>query len=168
MVSRLNPVGILISFPTGTYHLGDTVSVRVDIDPRMDVTVREARIGMECSIRYTEMRSGISRRDVASRGGSGVLGAAPQTISAPFEVELTDKFDEYAFLTDLRLRAGQVDRSDVLLRIPSKLGKSAEASRSRARVVLSWRIVVVADVSLALDVAEFSPIDIVLDNRDTY
>ncbi len=50
MVSRLNPVTIEISFPRQTYSLGDTVSVRVDITAQTDVTVREARIGMECQI----------------------------------------------------------------------------------------------------------------------
>ncbi len=165
MISRLNPIGIVISFWSRTYHLGDTVSVRVRIDPRMDVTVKEARIGMECHILYTEMRSGISRRDAASRGRTGddgILGAAPQTINAPLEVELSDIHDDTVFLANQELQEGHAVVSDVLLRIPSKLGKNAEASRSRARATFSWRIVVNADVSLARDVTESSPIEIAL------
>ena len=130
MVSRLNPVTIEISFPRQTYSLGDTVSVRVDITAQTDVTVREARIGMECQIRYTEIRSGISRRHTINRGGreGGMLGvpipsAAPQMTTTSLEVELTDTHDGPAFLTNQRLRAGRINSSDVRLEIPVRTGR---------------------------------------------
>ena len=112
MVSRLNPVTVGISFPRKTYRLGDTVSVKVDITAQTDVTVREARIGMECQIRYTELRSGTSRRHAINRGGQEAMpgipipSAAPQMITESVEVELTDTYDGPAFLTNQRLQAG--------------------------------------------------------------
>ena len=67
MVSRLNPVTLEISFPQETYSLGGTVGLRVDVTAQTDVVVREARVSLECQVRYTEMRSGISRRDAVRR-----------------------------------------------------------------------------------------------------
>ena len=169
MVSRLNPVTIGISFPDKTYRLGDTVRVDVDMTADTDVTVREARVGMECQVRYTEMRSGISRRDSVRRaraGDEGFLGPPPQTTTQPFEVESSDIYDGPAFLTNQRLQAGRANSSNVRLEIPSELGRNGAYAQSMARPVFSWRVVVTADVSLARDVIQSRPIDIALSRRD--
>ena len=165
MVSRLNPVRINISFPKKTYGLGDTVSVRVDMTADTDVTVREARIGIECQVRYTEMRSGSTRRRGAT--DEGFLGARPQTITTSIEVETSDTHHGPAFLTNRRLQAGRANNSDVRLQIPSKLGRNGAYAQSTARPAFSWRVVVTGDVSLARDVTESRPIDISLGSRET-
>lgn len=169
MVSRLNPVRIGISVPRKTYRLGDTVSVKVDMIADTDVTVREARIGLECQIRYTEMRSGISRRDAANRGIAGAIipGTAPQTITASVEVELSDTHDGPAFLTNRRLQAGRVNSSSVRLDIPSKLGRNAAYAQSMAWPTFSWLIVVTMDVSLARNVTESASIDVAMGEWET-
>lgn len=162
MVSRLNPVRINISFPKKTYRLGDAVSVRVDITAETDVTVREARMGMECQVRYTEMQAGLRRSEVISRGPAVIPGTAPQIVSQSVEVELSDLFDGPVFLTNRRLQAGRVNSSSILMEIPSELGRNGAYAQSMARPVFSWRVVVTADVSLARDVIESRPIDIAL------
>ncbi len=168
MVSRLNPVRINISFPRKTYRLGDAVDMRVDITADTDVTVREARIGMECQIRYTERRSGISRRDAINRGSVGAIipGTAPQMITESVEVELSDTYPAQTFLTDRRLQAGRLHSGAVRLEIPSELGRNAKYARSMARPVFWWRVVVTADISLARDVTESRQIDVSLGGRE--
>lgn len=167
MVSRLNPVRIGISFPRKTYRLGDTVSVRVDMTTDTDVTVREARVGLECQIRYMEMRAGLRRSEVINRGPAMIPDTAPQMITESVEVELSDTFDGLVFLTNRRLRAGRANSSDVRLKIPSELGRNGVYAQSMARAVFSWRAVVTADVSLARDAIESKPIDIALGGRET-
>ena len=170
MVSRLNPVRIGISVPRETFRLGDTASVRVDMTADTDVTVREARIGVECQIRYTEMRSGISRRDSVARrhsGDEGFLGPPPQAITTPIEVEQSDTYPAQTFLTNQRLQAGRMNSSSVRLQIPSELGRNAIYAQDTARPDFSWRVVVTADISLARDVTESRRIDIVLGGRET-
>lgn len=167
MVSRLNPVTIRISFPGKTYRLGDTVNVRVHITTTdTNVTVREARIGIECQVRYTEIRSGISRMDSRRRAGV-FLGRPPQTTTTPIEVELSDTHDGPAFLTNRLLQARRTNSSDVRLQIPSELGRNAIYAQDTARPAFSWWVVVTADVSLARDVTESRPIDISLGSRVT-
>ena len=170
MVSRLNPVTIRISFPRKTYSLGDTVNVMVHITAQTDVAIREARIGLECQIRCTEMRAGISRRDAVRRGRAGddgMLGAPPQTINVPFEVELSDTYPSQTFLTNRRLQARRTYSSSVLMEIPSELARNGAYAQSMARPAFSWRVVVTADVSLARDVIESSTIDMALGRRET-
>ena len=164
MVSRLNPIRIRISFPGKTYRLGDTANVRVHITTLdTDVMVREARIGIECRVRYTEMRSGFSRRDALDYGRSGVaLGRPLHTIVTPVKVELSDIHDGPSFLTNRQLQARRTNSSNVRLQIPSELGRNAIYAQDIARTVFSWKVVVTADVSLARDVIESKPIDIAL------
>ena len=162
MMFRLNPVRINISFPKKTYSLGDTVDVRVDMTADTDVTVRKARIGMECQIRYTKRRLGISRRDALTRGWPDaiLLGTAPQMITESVEVEQSDIYDGPAFLTNQRLRAGRHHGSSIRLKLPSGLGRDGAYAQNTARPTFSWRVVVTADVSLARDVTESRRIDI--------
>lgn len=167
MVSRLNPVTIGISFPKQTYRLGDTVSVRVDITSLTDVTVREARVGLECQIRYTEMRTGLRRSEVINRGPAVIPGTAPQMITESVEVELSDTYPTQTFLANRRLQAGRVNSSDVRLEIPSELGRNGVYAQSMSRAVFSWRVVVMADISLARDVTESRKIDVALTRRET-
>ncbi len=167
MVSRLNPVEIRISFPNKTYRLGDTVSLRVDMTADIDVTVREARISIECDIRYTEMRLGISRGDAVNRGPAVIPDTAPRTITESVEVELSDTYPAQTFLTHQRLQVGRMNSAAVRFQIPSELARNGAYAQSMARPAFSWRVVVTADISLARDVTESKPIEVALGGRET-
>ena len=169
MISRLNPVRINIEFSEKTYRLGDTVSLRVDITADTDVTVRKARIGMECQTRYTKRRLGLSKKDAVNRGGPDMilLGAAPRMITESVEVEQSDTYDGPAFLTNQRLQAGSHHSSGIQLELPPELGRNGASAQSMTRPIFSWRVVVTADVRLARDVTESAPIDIALPGSQT-
>lgn len=160
MVSRLNPVRFRIAFLSKTYQLGDTVNVRVDIVAPRAMTIREAHLGIECQIRYTEIRSAYSRRDVFDHRRTGVaLGRPLQTINTSVEVEQSDTYDGPTFLVNQQLQAGRHQRS-VRLKIPSELGRNGEYAKSITRAIFCWRVVFTADVSLARDLTLSKPIDI--------
>ena len=165
MITKLDPVGISVSFPTGTYRLRDTVSIRIEVYPRTDVTVAEARVGLECHIHYTEMSSGISRKTAGNRGSAVMTDTATKIMTESVDVEQVDIFDSFSFLTDQQLKSGRAITRDVRLKIPSNLGENATALLRGTRVDFSWRVVVTADVSLDQNVIETMPIDIVLSGR---
>ena len=55
MVSRLFPMGIVIAFEHRPYTLGETINLTVELVPRRDIEVREARVDLVCEMRYTEV-----------------------------------------------------------------------------------------------------------------
>ena len=55
MVSRLFPMGIIIAFEHRPYTLGETINLTVELIPRRDIEVREARVDLMCEMRYTEV-----------------------------------------------------------------------------------------------------------------
>ena len=55
MVSRLFPMGIIFAFERRPYNLGETISLTVELVPRREIEVREARVDLVCEIRYTEV-----------------------------------------------------------------------------------------------------------------
>lgn len=165
MISRLNPLSINIAFPRKTYYPGDIVSLIIDLTSRANVTIREARISLECQMRYSEVRSGISGTDAINRrnaGTDGMLGRPPQMVTRSVEVETSGTFDEQTFLTNLRLERYHRNSSAVALKVPAKLGGKTKAAQRGP-----WRIVVTADVSLARDVTESRRIGIALGSRET-
>jgi hypothetical protein len=54
MVYKLKPLEVGLEFEDRTYRLGDTINVTVDLNPRGDVHVREARVDLVCQERYWE------------------------------------------------------------------------------------------------------------------
>ncbi len=55
MVSRLFPMGIIVAFERRSYKLGETINLTVDLVPRREFEVREARVDLVCEMRYTEV-----------------------------------------------------------------------------------------------------------------
>ena len=55
MVSKLFPMSIIIAFEHRPYTLGETINLTVDLIPRRDIEVREARVDLVCEMRYTEV-----------------------------------------------------------------------------------------------------------------
>ena len=55
MVSRLFPMGIVIAFEHRPYTLGETINLTVELVPRRDIEVREARVDLVCETRHTEV-----------------------------------------------------------------------------------------------------------------
>ncbi len=55
MVSLLFPMGIIFAFERRPYQLGETINLTVELVPRRDIEVREARVDLVCEKRYTEV-----------------------------------------------------------------------------------------------------------------
>ncbi len=55
MVSILFPIGIAITFEHRPYKLGETINLTVELVPRRDIEVREARVDLVRYTRYTEV-----------------------------------------------------------------------------------------------------------------
>ena len=54
MVYRLRPLELTFEFEDRPYKLGDTIKLTVDMNPKGDVHVREARVDLVCQERYFE------------------------------------------------------------------------------------------------------------------
>ena len=46
MLSRMRPVDVEVSFDNRTYHLGDNIDLTIELTPRRDCQVREARVDL--------------------------------------------------------------------------------------------------------------------------
>lgn len=55
MVSRLFPTGIIFAFERRPYKLGETIDPTVELVPRRNIRVREARVDLVREMRYSEV-----------------------------------------------------------------------------------------------------------------
>ena len=54
MVYRLQPLELSFEFEDRPYKLGETIRLTVDMKPKRDVHIREARVDLVCQERYSE------------------------------------------------------------------------------------------------------------------
>ena len=140
MVSRLKPLSISMDFQDREYRLGETVRLRIVLEPRRDVNVREGRVDLVCEETYTETFT-LSRplQNTSTRGFSA---------SSVTQVESKKHRDTYVhssvvFLQDRRLSFALAH--DVRLEIqPEPPPHAAEAE-------LKWTLVTSIDVARARD-----------------
>ena len=86
MLTRLLPLGLKVDFQDRLYKLGETVNLTLELSPRREIEVREARVDLVCDIRYAEVITVVKRRGPlnpgAKRMGHGFFSATRQTMPA--------------------------------------------------------------------------------------
>ena len=161
MVSRLNPIDIGVKFPDRSYKLGDEIRVDLEMTPRREVLIREARIDLVCKMTFSEIGRPVPTRrhapSVAPQVGSGYRTAPSEE---PVEARETDVYRGSPFLVGRRLRSGSKVTERVVVSVPPELPEKVGGSNSRTAAKLDWTLIARVDISGARDVTVSVPIDI--------
>ncbi len=148
MLGRLFPLGVKITFEDRPYRLGETINISVELEPRRDQEIREARVDLVCEERWTEVhtvRVNVNRPRVGSASG-----APEPTITVPKRVTESHRetyvHSSVVFLKDGRVQAARTSRHDATLLILPKPPPHAD------QAALSWRLVTTVDLAGARDI----------------
>ena len=162
MVSRLRPTDITITFEDRPYQLGETIRVDVELIPRVDVTVREARVSLVCLAPFTEIGSRQQFAGIA-RGDTGIHvmeSFGSDRTSGSRESEYTETYKGPTFLHGRKLSEGIPSRDSVRLNVPAELPENVSGFGPRTRAKMEWTIVVSVDVAGSRDVSESLPVNV--------
>ena len=139
MVSRLFPVAIIFAFERRPYTLGETINLTVELVPRRDIEVREARVDLVCEVRYTEVTTVLvpplpsQRPRLPARTSTGVHKRVSQTYRDVYVQ------GSAVFLRDERLLWGRTSTYNVGLEISAERPpRKSDSTR--------WRLVTTVDV----------------------
>jgi len=167
-LSSLRPLDVKLLFDDRPYNLGETIDVTVELEPRREVEVREARVDLVCEERYVEsytvhVPAGGSAAAVGDLGG-GLFGPGAQPPLPPprvpkevhKDVKVSYIHSSEVFLTNSLLRPGAVDRHNI------GLGIEPEPPPHASTATVSWRLEVVVDVARARDVKARHKVDVAL------
>ncbi len=154
MVSRLFPMGIIFAFERRPYKLGETINLVVELVPRRDIEVREARVDLVRYTRYTEVTTLLvpplpSRIPRLSMGTNRMSMAVSKHVSETH----TDAHvhSSALFVEDGRLRAGQASTYNVVLEIePERPTHQSDGTR--------WGLVTTVDVAGGRDLTARRPV----------
>ena len=131
-----------MEFEDRAYRLGDAIRLRVVLEPKRDVDLREARVDLVCEERYTETFTMMT----PVRGSSG--GFASQ-VSVPRQQSKSHKetyvHSSVVFFNDTSL-AASASSHDVRLDIQPEPPPHAETAK------IKWTLETVVDVAGARDV----------------
>ncbi len=140
MVSRLFPVGIIITFEHRPYKLGETIDLTVELFPRRDIEVREARVDLVRYTRYTEVTT-VLVPPLPSRSPR-----LRETMSTAVHKRVSETYtDSYpqgsaVFLQGGRLTAGRTSTYNFGLEIePERPTRQSDDTR--------WKLVTTVDVA---------------------
>jgi len=161
MVSRLNPLDITIDFADKVYRLGEEIPVDLELVPRRDTVIREARIDLVCTMSFSEIGRPVPTRryspSVVPNVSSGYRTAPSEE---PVEVKETDVYRGEPFLIGRRLRSISKFTERVVVNVPAELPEEAGGTSSRTAAKLDWTLIVNVNVSGARDVTASVPIRI--------
>ena len=155
MVTKLfRSLGIAFVFHDRPYRLGESVSLVVELKPRRDLDVRQARVDLMCEERYTEITTVMRQIRPDPRLGAN----APPPPSIPKQVTQRRK-ESYAhssvtFLTNKSLTKGRE------MLYPAPLEIQMESPPHALEATLRWSLVAVIDVARGRDIAKSQNIDV--------
>ena len=159
MGSRLKPLSISMDFQEGPYRLGETVRLRIDLEPTRDVVVREGRVDLVCEESYTETFTMMVPIRGSSGGGPTGTGASQSSVTQhkTKKHKVSYVHSSVVFLQDTRLSSGSATTHDVRLEIqPEPPPRAAEAK-------LKWTLVTSVDVARARDAKVQRAVSVKLD-----
>ena len=156
MVSRLNPIDIRLTVADGPYQLGDDVRVDLELVPRRDIVIREARIDLVCRMTFTEF----GRLVPEARGMGRTAHYRPVPSQKPIEASETQVFQGEPFLVGRRLRSESKTTGRVIISVPAELPEETGGTRNRTKAKLDWTLIANLDVSGGRDVTVSAPIRI--------
>ena len=145
MVSILFPVRIIFAFERRPYKLGETINLSLELVPRRDIEVREARVDLVCETRHTEITK-VLIPPLPSRTPRGTtLRSTAESKRVGETYTDTDVHSSIVLVKNGRLSSGEATTYNVGLEIPSE-----QLTHHTGRT--SWRLVVTVDVAGARNV----------------
>ena len=152
MVSRLRPLNVEFAFENIPYKLGEEIKCDIQIAPRSDVYVREARIDLVCQVHWTESYTVMlpaSRPSYSgSRGGLMDSTYIPSMVSKQVSKDHKETYvhSSVSFLEDTDLQSGRITTYNTRLTIQSENPDNA------SRGTVKWSLVAVVNVARARDI----------------
>jgi len=152
-LSRLRPLDIEVSFDDKPYHLGRPVDIRMEIAPRRDCQVREARIDLMVEEAWTEQSTLTVEKPVfveaAVGQGSAVMrqtGTVTETKTVTKNYKETTAHSSLVFQEDVYLSVEKPVQYDLRLDIDSAPPTNASDAKR------SWWLQTVIDIAGARDI----------------
>ncbi len=140
MVSRLFPMGINIAFEHRPYKLGETIDLTVELVPRRDIEVREARVELVRYARYTEVTT-VLVPPIPSRNPRLLTNRMSMAVHKRVSETYRDAYVQGSavFLRGARLPSGRPSTYNFRLEIrPERPARQSDSTR--------WRLVTTVDV----------------------
>ena len=160
MVYKLKPLELSFDFEDRKYDLGDRIDVQVNLTPKGDVDVREARVDLVCEECYSRRESGV----VIPAGGSGLIQGGNSFTSTdyiPPSSGVNQRIESYVhssavFLKDRTLRSDGPSAHEVRLQIqplpPTHLDEAIELQRDAdSSWTFKWTLVASVNVARGRD-----------------
>ena len=164
MLTRIRPLDLKVTFQDRPYKLGETIDLTVDLVPKGNVEVREARVDLVCEESYTEVSTvevPVHRRGVGFRGGTpeaAYTSRVPTITKQVSEKHKVSYVHSHAiFLKDAELHSGEPVSHKVKLSIQAEPPHHADVGAS-----VRWKLVTTVDVARARDVTKTHPVKVVL------
>ena len=144
MVTRLFPLNVKVSVEDRSYRLGETINLTVELSPRRDMEVREARVDLVCEEVWREVFTVM----MPVRGHSPY--AREHAPSVPQQRTNTHReafvHSSVVFLENAQLRSGVAASYSLRLDIGTEPPPHADEA------TLSWRLKTTVDVAGARDI----------------
>ena len=140
-------MGIILGFERRRYRLGETIHLTVELVPRRDIQVREARVDLMRYTRHTEVTTvlvpPLPSRTPRLRAMNRMSMAANKHVSETYTD--TDVHSSAVFVRDRRLSSGRATTCDVALEIaPEWPTQHSDGTR--------WRLVTTVDIAAARNI----------------
>ena len=164
MLSRMRPVDVEVSFDNRTYHLGDNIDLTIELTPRRDCQVREARVDLIVKETWTDRITQTRERPIRS-----IAGARGETVTYGTETVTEEKFTNHKetsvhstimFMKDQGLTSRKSSSYQPRLQVGEKPPRLAKTSSTQSNVKINWWVQTVIDVQGARDVKPRTKIDV--------
>ena len=148
-LSRLYPLDMNLTFDDRPYSLGETIRVLVELAPRRDVVVREARVDLVCEedfvMSYTIMSPG--RPSLSSHRTPGEVYVSPPLLRQRVKKEEREAYAHSSaqFLSNATLQQGSPTQYSIDLFINTQSPPRVSVAR------IEWRLEGFVDVVMARD-----------------
>ena len=162
----MRPVDVEVSFDDRTYQLGDNIDLTIELTPRRDCQVREARVDLIVEERWTEQFT--QKIEVPIRAPSGRYDTGGGTIIGT-ETKIKENFVNYKektvhstimFLRDRSLISGRSTSHQPRLQVGKKPPRLARPTPRQTKARMTWWVQTVIDVQGARDVKPRTKIDV--------
>jgi len=151
MLYKLNPLDVKLDFDDRIYKLGETIDVDVELIPKSDVVVREARVDLVCGQLFSRSDTAV----IMGYTGSGSIqggNAHTTTDRIPARSQVNQRTESYvhssvAFLKDSTLHSDSPNAHRVRMRIEPVPPKRFSATIDGGGVwSFIWRLKISVDV----------------------
>ena len=157
MLSRLFPLGVKVSFEDRVYKLGETINLTVELSPKRDIEVRDARVDLVREEVWREVFTVMTpvkgdtpyARYVSRFTVRSTTKSSDHAPSVPQQRTKTSRetlvHSSVVFLRDTQLASGTTGTYDARLEIEPEPPHAREGK-------VSWRLVTTTDVVGARDI----------------